>query len=202
VLILASQPTQRAAHEKHERAGRLDQSQGRIINRNVGSQPQTGRGEGDPLPGKPERGDVLRCQARTLAAEALCDIVGGRRRSRRPKRHRRRPASPAPLDEARILEACRSARRIAQPGVAQRDPVSSCEIGSPGPKTSDESEGGDSNKGSRCKQDPPKGPHAAFLSASCLRSMGRLRNRTPLAANIALARAGRRSRRLARRTRP
>jgi hypothetical protein len=29
-LILASQPTQRAAHEKHERAGRLDQSQGRI----------------------------------------------------------------------------------------------------------------------------------------------------------------------------
>jgi hypothetical protein len=35
VLILASQPTQRAAHEKHERAGRLDQSQGRIaaINR-------------------------------------------------------------------------------------------------------------------------------------------------------------------------
>jgi hypothetical protein len=28
--MLASQPTYRAAHEKYERAGRLDQSQGRI----------------------------------------------------------------------------------------------------------------------------------------------------------------------------
>jgi hypothetical protein len=198
VLILASQPTQRAAHEKHERAGRLDQSQGRIaaINRS---------GRGDPLPGKPERGDVLRRQARAHGPEARRDIVGGGGDLDVRIGVAERPASPAPLDEARILEARRSARRIAQPGVAQRDPVSSCE--------------GPGVRGQRHFQ--ATNPRAATATRAAAASRIRQRVLTRLSSarvacdrwagfatahrslRILLWRArGRRSRRLARRTRP
>ena len=98
----------------------------------------------------------------------------------------------SPVDKARILEARRNASRIGQLGVAQRDAVSACKIGRSGAKDvpADESESRDGDDHRHRKQDAPEGPHAAFLGASCLRSMGRLRNRTPVAANKALASAG------------
>ena len=97
-----------------------------------------------------------------------------------------------PVDEARVLEARRNAGRIGQLIIAERDAVPACEIRWPGAKDvpADESESSDGDERGRRKQDAPEGPHAAFLSASCLRSTGRFRSRTPVAANSALASAG------------
>src|SRR6202020_1898380 len=87
----------------------------------------------------------------------------------------------AAVDEARILEARRNAGRISQLIIAQRDAVPAREIGRPGAKDvpADEPESSDGKKRDRRDEGTKKGPHAAFLGASCLRSTGRLRNRTP-----------------------
>src|SRR3984957_16887872 len=97
-----------------------------------------------------------------------------------------------PVDEARVLEAFGERRRGGQLVVAEHNPIPTCEISRPGAKDdpADEAERGDDNEGGRREQGAPEAPHAALLGASCLRSIGRLRNRTPVAAKSALASAG------------
>ena len=76
--------------------------------------------------------------------------------------------------------------------VGERDPVAARESGRPGAEhvPGDESEHRDGDKRGRGDEDAPDGSHAAFLTASSLRSTGRLRKRTPVAAKSALASAG------------
>ncbi len=96
------------------------------------------------------------------------------------------------LDEARILEARRNAGRIGQLRVAQRNPVSAREIGRSGAKDvpADESEGSDGNKRGRRKQDAPEVSSRGFPRRELLAIDGETSQRTPVAANSALASAG------------